>query len=370
MRRASALVLLCASLCAAAPQDRVLETIENMDRAIAARDPGAYLLGVDPTNHTFLREQRAWINDAIGRDVQDLRVRASGDARVVEGPAVEIELEYAWSYGGHDRTESVPMRFVPVGSESGAWVCAGIAWETRLVSDDGSVIIDAHEQNTPHAQHLLERVPEILGGIESELGTHAQRPLVIKLFEHMDQLQFSISPAYTEPLSGWNEPHESIKLLVAPSRAPETLTALVAHEIGHAVSFGYGASITDAPWWALEGIAEAVSDPYRGTDTNDRQRLVATLVTKGEGRTWDQLADFRGEAMSHIRHVYTQGWSMLKTIETEFGRSKRNEWLRAMGQGKTLEQATQSTLGIGFEQLDELWSRRLSEMMELGDPGG
>src|SRR5262245_36417104 len=59
--------------------------------------------------------------------------------------------------------------------------------------------------------------------------------------------------------------------------------------------------------------------------------------------------------------AYHQGHHMLGYISERWGREGRRNWLKAMGQGKSLDHATQNVLGVSFDELDKAWRKTLTE---------
>jgi hypothetical protein len=358
MRVVGAIALLVATVCSA----QVDRTIEAMNGAIGRGDIGAYMLRVDARDHQLAHEQRAWITDAIGRGVEDLRIEVVGDERDGDGGVIVAPIRVSWVYRGRAEVAEYDARFVAFAPGSRDYVYAGRDWGIERWVDSGRIRILGSAGREELVELLAGVTPGIVRETEAELGRGLDDVLVIKVYDTVDEIRHSISPAYTDALSGWNEPDESIKILGREGTSPDRVSALVAHEVGHAVSFMYGDSIIDAPWWSLEGIAEIASDPHKDTGTDERQLGVARLVSRGEVRAWGELSDFRGAAMNHVRFVYTQGWSMVRFIGTEFGRGARNDWFGRMGAGETLDDATRGALGMGFDELDARWRRAMREL--------
>jgi hypothetical protein len=358
MRWLGAGALVCASVCAA----QVDRTVDAMNRAIERGDPGAYMLCVDARDHQLAHEQRAWINDAIERGVEDLRIEIVGEERAGSDGAAVVPIRVSWVYKGRAESSEYDARFVPFAGGSDVYVYSGRDWGVERWVESPRIRILGGVGREDLIEVLAEVTPGIVRGAQEELGRELDDVLVIKVYDTVDEIRHSISPAYTDPLSGWNEPDESIKILGRDGTTPDRVSALVAHEVGHGVSFMYGESIIDAPWWSLEGIAEIVSDPYKDTGAQERQLGVARLVSRGERRDWDDLADFRGAAMNHVRFVYTQGWSMVRFVGDEFGRDARNAWFARMGEGATIDEASREVLWMGFDELDLEWTRAMREM--------
>jgi hypothetical protein len=338
--------------------------VESMERATLRADSGAYMVIVDTTDPVFAEEQRKWARDLRTRPVAnvDFRVDVSRLAGTPEGLWL-APLTVEWSLPGDDEPSSVtyPALFRPLGLPEGAWLYAGRAWEDYPA--EGVRILLDPEDDSAHeiAEHLATRVAGFRAAIEEDLGETLHAEPTIKLYPDMASLQASIALSYTDPLGGWNEPGESIKILSRPGFVGPRLDATVAHELGHAVSFEWGDAIIDAPWWSLEGIAEVAADPFRESPEAARRDAARRMARDGTLLEFTRLADFRGEAMNHGRHVYIQGRSMVRYITERFGREKRNEWFRAMGRGDSLEEATLAALGLPFDRLDADWRTSLSE---------
>lgn len=329
-------------------------TIARMRSAVEAADSGAYMALVDTRDPVFAEEQRKWARDLRTRPVAGVRFDATSEPRPGAGGRWTVGVRIEWTLPGEGAPRELVFdaAFRPVGLPEGAWVFAGRSW--RRVDAPGARILvapgdgDALEM----AEYLAERVGDILGRVEAELEETLKAEPTIKIYPDMASLQASIALSYTDPLGGWNEPGESIKLLGGAGYAGPRMDPTVAHELGHAVSFEYGPAAVAAPWWVLEGIAEIAADAVRERPHGDAARALSR-----EGRLvgFERLADFRGEAMNHAHQVYAQGRSMLAFVGERHGRTVRNRWVRAMAEGHTLDDATRGVLGQGFDDLDRAW---------------
>lgn len=364
-------VAVCVSVATGmSPQERVAESIHAMESAIIAGDLGAYMAQIDPEDVYFVHEQRAWVNDLARNPVSEFQIEPLEDLIVgITGRAAMMKVRMHWTLSSDEIERSIEMNaiFYPMGDEpDGPWRFAGRGWEIQL-DDETGIRVRADRKHQELASNVMMIAPEIAAQIEKDLDRTLSTPLSVKIYSTMQALQFSIAPGYLDPLSGWNEPGESIKILGRDSMSADRVSTLLAHEIGHAVSFEFGRDIIDAPWWSLEGIAELMTDRYRSTPPEDRIIGIAKQVARGDRRSWDQLSDFKGEALNHTMYVYSQGWAMVRYITERYGSAARNEWFDALGRGMDVHEATQLVFNISFADLDRAWEQEMIRIAEQAD---
>jgi hypothetical protein len=286
-----------------------------MEAAIIKADIGAYMAIVDPTDSVFATEQRAWVADLQSHPVEDvdLSIAWNEPVRLLDDGSAIAPLEISWHVIGEelDRHFAYQALFEPLGPADGQWIFAGRAWDVFDSSTPGvRVYSDFEHEYLAHlaasrVEHLRDTIAQNMGFDYSQTQP---KEVVVKVYPDMSSLQASIYLSYTDRLSGWNEPGESIKILGRPEYTASQLDPLLAHEIGHAVSFEFGSEINSAPWWTLEGIAEVAAGLFRDSWESKNKRMVH-LAKEDNLRDWDLLADFRGEANNHAMYVYLQGWS-------------------------------------------------------------
>lgn len=340
---------------------RVREQIESVLSAMAAAaiagDQQAYLVRIAEHDEVFLTEQRAWAADLDAHPPELLEFTLS-EAPNVKGDVAVANLRIRWAMEGvRPRQVAFPARFVLAGDE---WRYAGEDWK---VVDGDRVKVMFLGDSEQAARAAATSLPEIRERVTADFGlgedehfaAHVQQ---IKLYTSMAHLQQSIYLSYSTPLSGWNEPGESIKLLGGPDMGRRSMRNVLAHEFGHVASFQLGPRATDMPWWILEGVAELVAEPWAGNGERT-DRTVRQWARTGRLREWEELADFRGEAMNHVGHVYRQGHQMLRFITSRYGPESRNRWMALMALGGTLDEATREVMGIEFRELDALWRAHL-----------
>lgn len=329
------------------------QLLSTMAAAALAGDQSRYLQCISLVEPVFATEQKNWAAD-LAEHLPELFELTLASEPALDGDAAIAEIQFVWQMpGGRSRSVAYPARFV---MSDGRWLYAGEDW--KLVEGERLTVMYLGPSDAI-ARAAAEVFPEVRQSVTAEMdllddARFAEHVQQIKIYPSLAHLQKSIYLSYSEPLAGWNEPGESIKLLASRRMGRRALRPVLAHEFGHVASFEYGPDAIRMPWWILEGIAELVAEPWsQNASTTDR--IVREWARIDDLRDWEDLADFRGEAANHTWHVYRQGHHMMRFVTERFGAAARNRWMIAMAKGADLEQATRDVFGMSFSELDRLW---------------
>lgn len=336
-------------------REAIEAVLRKLETAAVAGDKAGWLAHIPADDSEWLHEQTYFANDLTKKPVEKLSITLK-DVTPVEGGAT-AEVTFAWNLpGARSRSVDFGAKFV---ERDGRWLYAGETWERH----EAPGVVVLHDPGLGElASRVVEAFSAIRGpvqeGFEMQQGELASRTQQIKLYGSMKHLQQSICLSYKDGLAGWNEPGESIKLLAnGRSQVPE-LKVLLAHEFGHVATFATGPKANDMmPWWLLEGVAELSAEAVAGSPSPNG--MVDAWARQGNLAPWDDLADFDTIQQKWYGHVYKQGHHLMKFISDRWKREGRNAWLRAMGQGKTLDEATKEVFKISFEELDRQWRATL-----------
>jgi hypothetical protein len=336
-------------------QEDIESTLAGMAKTALAADMDEYLEHVWTGEPTLAQEQWAWAIDLERIPPTVLNYEIIDGLDVVDDE-VHADVRITWNsenWTGGDRVIDVPMRFV---EEDGDWLYAGRQWTE--IQGDGVRVLYADGLGES-AVRALDVWPGIKSKVENGFNRTLEEPQVIKMYTSMPELQFSIFQSYVEPLGGWNEPMESIKL-VGKSFSEGHLKGVLGHEYAHALTFSIAppdvaVEMAHAvPWWVHEGIAELATQnfvPNRGRT----QVAVEHWHKNGSLQQWEDLTDFYTVDTSHYSHVYVQGRHMVSYINENFGQDARIDWIENMMQGVTLEEASEQSLGKAWSEIDSEW---------------
>lgn len=351
LRSLAALFVLAASALAADPVPADLgPTLDRMAAAVRAGDAEAYLACVDPADPVLHKEQENWAKDLLVHRPAEFSVTIRpGEFSLQPDGSIVATLDMTWTMPeARKRSVGYPARFV---QRDGQWLYAGEQW-VRVRAPGVEVLVEPELRNV--GVHIAAVLPSVRRRVDDMMGTHVDRVQQVKVYRSMGHLQHSIYLSYTDPLGGWNEPGEAIKLLGDQTQSGRALRSLLAHEYGHCATFDLGPRATDMPWWVLEGVAEHCSSVVTGVAGRGARR-VDSWARSGNLRSWDQLTDFRGEAMNHQGHVYAQGHAMIAHLDQRFGLDRVVAWLAGMAQGQSLESATLAVFDASWSEIDAAW---------------
>lgn len=350
-------ILAFTGLCRADPDSalRAIDlTLRAMEHAVLAGDRDGYLRHVCPRDGVFMAEQKHWADDLKTHAPEAFTLAIDPETfRLSDGSAV-ANLTMSWQMPvARPRSVSYDVIFT---DHDGVWRYAGERW--NILKGEGVEVrfADGFEET---ARRAAEVFPEVRAHVEEGFEITIDRVQQVKLYPTMPHLQASIYLSYTDPLSGWNEPGESVKILLGRRASTGALKVLLAHEFGHVCTFEMGDKAAKMPWWVAEGVAELAAEAF-GTG-GGLDRSVRRWAQTGRLADFADMTDFRTTPSSLHMHVYRQGHHMMAYISDRFGRTNRNNWVRALTQGRTLDEASREVLNVSFDDLDAQWRASLVE---------
>lgn len=396
---------------AAAVRMEVQKLMDAMAAAAVKGDAAGYLAGVDTGDVWFLNEQKYLAKDLTLLEGTKKPVECAFEVGEVvlrsDGKEAVARLVTKWRQGPREDGSARKARKVEFDAvwKKGAegWKYAGEVWEVfegdrvrvyfepvlteKGESGDAASSAEELERRRELAETTARAFANVRGIVEAEFGLEGtafakEHTHKVKLYKSMRRLQSSICFAYEDPLGGWNEPGEPIKLLASANTTIEGLQGVLSHEYGHCCTFELGASSNLMPWWVLEGTAELVSQAINGKPapgvegatlsggTGSPNSRVERWAKRGSLAEWEDLADFEVVPDRLHGNVYTQGHHMMQYITQKVGREGRVKWLTAMAKGKKIDEATREVMGMGFVELDREWRGSLPKPEEEKAEGG
>ncbi len=368
-----ALILLILPLRALAATDpaiaaAITSLVSEMETAALAADRDGYLRCIAAHDPRFRVEQEHWADDLREHKPRELSWTV-GDLTHVSDSRVEamMRLKYRMDSGHAAVTAGKATQWRAAfelrdpdgdGPEPSRWLYCGEVW---LELPGENFVVKHLPGDEAIAATIRDIFPTAKSHVDEGFEIVNDEPQEIKLYRDMEHLKASVYLGMPDEwLGGWNEPGESIKFMSNYASTPAKWTRAFAHEYGHVATWHMGPLAHKMPWWACEGVAEVAAEAF--FDDAERDMLegaVRRWVATRRLADWNDIADYRTTAAPLKWQAYVQGRSMVGYISERFGRQGRNAWLRRMGHGESVEEATLGALHITFEQLDADWRESL-----------
>lgn len=383
MKRAWLATVLAATAAARAGDDAARAGVEAvlslMTRAALAGDRDGWMAHVAADDAYFAQEQAHWADDLVKHPPRefvlaiDERERAGefGPQRAAFTLRMRYRAEIGHATGGKEA--SWPAVFAMrdpdgEGPEPDRWLYLGEDW---LVREGENFTVKFFAGEEVVVREVLAAFPEAWAHVDEGFEHRITRRQEIKLYTSMEHLKATVYLTMPdEVLGGWQEPGESIKFMASYTKGVESWKRAFAHEYGHVATFEMGPEATKMPWWACEGVAELAAERFDRQGRDGPERWVRRWGREGKLAAWDDISDYRTTRADLKWQAYVQGHHMVGYLSDRWGRAKRNEWLRAMAAGKTVDEATREALGLPFDRLDAEWRASLGLEAVASPPAG
>lgn len=339
--------------------------VGEMEEAVLNQDRTAYLERVDLSDPVFASEHTYWVDDwAEAAPLDRFSLNVANIQPDSDAATADLTMRWALLPDTSYREAIFPVQFVR--GEDGAWRYAGEAW---VAVEADHFLVQAFPGMEEAAEQLITALPDIYAHATSSLGHWPDAVVEIKLYDTSDALGGTIALSLP-PIRGWNEPGESLKMLVLDGELPSA--AVLAHELTHFLNFDMAdTSHGSYPWWLLEGVAQYVSAQYRDEEWASAQLAgVQELYIEGELAPWELMSNFEETPTYLWRFVYPQGYVFTRFVTETYSPAQRNAWLWALAGNETLNAATESAFGVTFAELDEAFGVWLvSQPLDAPDDG-
>lgn len=329
-------------------QDAITALVAEMEDAVIHQDRDAYLSHVDTADPIFASEHHYWAYDwATGDPLDRFSMKVSSIRGGGDSATATLTITWAVLPDTSYRRAEFPVHFVR-GSD-GAWRYAGELW-VMVTTEHFRVYVFPSQRRT--AERMVARLPDLYDQVTGSLGYTPEQDIEIKLYPSQDILG-ATTALRLPPIQGWNEPGESLKLFVSPGKMPSP--SVLAHELTHFVMFDMaGTTRGHYPWWLAEGVAQDVASAYWEPEWSANYlEQVRDWAAAGKLADWDAMSIYETTPLDLWRYVYPQGYAFVFYVNETYGENARNAWLQDMAGTMEIEEATQDTFGMSFEELDQ-----------------
>ncbi|WP_027460025.1 hypothetical protein [Deinococcus murrayi] len=311
------LLLYSAALAQRTPQ----ELAGALQAAARAGDAAAYRSLLAPGG-TFTAEGAGFAADLARRPPRDVTYTFR-DVRE-EGAGATATLDLVWTrVPGEVRRVSLPVRLVRAG---GVWRYAGEAL-TPVLTETGTLLALSVPGLAQDAAFLAPLLPRAAREVERVLGLPVPPGAVVKVYPDAERLSATVYPSL-QPVSGWNEPGEAIKLVLPggpPAQAEATALRVLAHEFAHlavgaaAGQAGGAAGDGRIPWWLHEGLANFAARAFFSESSWRAGQDRANAYARAGWVPLAELADFPAVPEAWWDHAYRQGLGVVEFLAGQAG---------------------------------------------------
>lgn len=259
---------------------------------------------------TFTVEGANFAADLARRPPRDVTF-AFRDVRP-EGTEAAATLELVWTrLPGEVRRVSLPVRLVRVGD---VWRYGGEAF-TPVKTETGTLLALSVPGLAEKAGALAPLLPRAAREVQRVLGLTVPQGAVVKVYPDAERLSATVYPSL-QPVSGWNEPGEAIKLVLpggSPAQAETSALRVLTHEFTHlavglaAGQAGGAAGDKRIPWWLHEGLANFAARAFVPEQSWQAWQSRANAYARAGWVPLFELADFPAVPESRWDHAYRQG---------------------------------------------------------------
>ena len=291
---------------------------------------------------------------------------------VFDDARAEFRMLMTWKLPDWKRERTLTLPVVFIRDAKLGWLYAGEKWDSIVAPATetfNGVRVLYEPGNTrlkKSAATVAKVMPQVRASVDGHFKLKVPGPVTVKLYQSMRHLQASIWLSYTDGLSGWNEPGESIKIMPSRRSDEQGLKGLLGHEYGHCATFTMGPHATDAAWWVLEGSAEFASAAFKPGAAKRRDERVLSWMKKDGLAEWERITAFPlpKEDDHLMANVYTQGEHMIAFIDARYGDDARIGFVRRLCEGKTTDQASRDAIGLAWSDVDAAWRQSIQQQID------
>ena len=362
-------------------EGELARTVARMANAVEQGNVDRYFEFIADTDPFFVQEHRHWAEfwEAQPFDRYDLDINS---IKVISDTEALARMIVNWTHPSDELVgvngANLTVRFVK-SADTDEWLFAGEAWEVVRAFWDGTnwtVVfpedevpenseerirvyylpdIGAVDGTREAAEKLLVDLPGIYNVVSAELDYVPQDIIHIRFYDFQINLRAMTDLRLLPSQIYVNLPGLPMKIIVVPetdSQPPsiESMSTSLAESMLQEMS----QDNPDTPSWLMLGATEFVTAQNYRTQTfrNNQIEFVLALLPDSEAI---EPVDSPLLTSPNI----SVGTVLLMYINETYEAEARREWLKAvLADGQSLEDATESVLGVSFDELNEgfmLW---------------
>lgn len=354
-----AILILLVSACAApvvkpeqSAEALIKALIQTKVESVKTTDAAELLSIIDPEDKELQTEQTNWLADIKINPIERYSLDILNLEQTNDG-VYKAKLLQQYAKGGKNYKLDFYNKYK---------IINGKAYDVGNYFDElkqGNIIIKYTTANKKLAEDVIGDMNQLYDANIKRWGITPKRPMVIKLFDDIEELRQSIKFSMWQ-CAGWYEYGESVKMLMNKSMAnEERIKQVVNHEMTHL--FTVEKSSGNLAYWFSEGIASYY-------ETQQSQKNPRQLMREANVKllTIDELEAMELEKLEdpqQINEYYRNSQLITAFIIEKYGEEKLLKILQELGKLPALKGTTSENDKSYREYLSEV----LPKVLEIKD---
>lgn len=236
--------------------------------------------------------------------------------------------------------------------QTATWLDSEHSWQTL---GGGQVNVHWYSGSKSFAAQLRDAAEQSLAKLSEITGLKSDGPIDLYIYASVADLRQAIlyQPSW---IGGAAFPEHNSVIIAVPIDELGAGKRTVTHEVTHILVGRFTFScLGDFPSWLVEGLAmygEGGPDP-------DSLRQFKAAVTDDKLLSVRALSGGFAEAADKAGLSYSQSYSLVNFLITEYGRDKVLALLRALRDGTALDDAMRATYGFDVDGLEDAWRAKI-----------
>ncbi len=277
-----------------------------------------------------------------GNDTQGAAAQWTWEMRKSGSEPPGAEVWWQWRITDSAGNEQVTEK------QTVTWLDAEHPWQTK---SGGDINLHWYEGNASFAGALHASAVASLKALAQDTGLEPDQPIDLYIYGSTDDMREAIlyEPGWT---GGLAYPNYNIVIIGIAPRQLDWGKRTQAHELTH-VLVGHltFSCLSIMPTWLNEGLAVYGEGGLEADNARQLQEAIAANQLLSVRSLSGSFAENRDRALLS----YSESYSLVNFLITNYGRDKMLELLRAIRDGDTVDAALQETYGFNIEGLENAW---------------
>ncbi|MCA9278627.1 MAG: hypothetical protein H6815_10590 [Phycisphaeraceae bacterium] len=339
----------------------VTDTVRAMEQTVRAGDAETYLTYVWSGDPGFRREQEQWAKDINHRAPKAFKVTIDSEHVTIEDAIASTEITWNWTTDGLPQSLTFPGSFFRITTDSGEqWLYAGEKFRARGGYREN---IYALEENSGFQRTVGRAMRDVRRHVERGMGTRIDKMVPIRIYPNEKHFAFSNGLLKHETQPWQIDPAQPVKLIANDEIEEDALKADLARRFTMLTLHEIGSHADQMPWWIATGIAEFACEKFED-DLEPNMEKVRGPLKAGDLPKFASLSNVSSLSDTDRMLAIEMGHNLLGYIADSYSREQRQDWVKMLANGSSLEAATRETFEISADELEAKWAAWLSESGE------